>query len=105
MRRRGSFQSTSTLPGLACSPPKTDEEQTDRAAVVRALLEGQFNGPVRVIAFNTAAGWSRDVSEEIADELTRSQVEDIPVGLQDFIQLQASGRPAQLPLPLRPLAN
>jgi hypothetical protein len=32
-------------------------------------MEGQFGSPVRVIAFNTAAGWSRDVTEEIAREL------------------------------------
>jgi hypothetical protein len=26
----------------------------------------QFNNPVRVIAFNTSEGWSRDVSEQVA---------------------------------------
>ena len=81
-----------------------DEEETDRATLMRSLLGGQYNAPVRVIAFNTVAGWSRDVSAEIADELAQSWVQDIPVGLQDFIQRYASGRPAQLPLPLRLIA-
>src|SRR5690242_13145715 len=35
------------------------EEGTDRATVFRALLEGQYNAPVRVIAFNIAEGNGR----------------------------------------------
>jgi hypothetical protein len=77
------------------------EEDTDRATLVQALLEGQFNAPVRVIAFNTAEGWSRDVSEEIANELAQNDYEDIPAGLQEFIDRHGNGRPDQLPLPLR----
>jgi len=34
-------------------------------------MEGQFSSPVRVIAFNTAEGWSHDVSAEVADEIAR----------------------------------
>jgi len=34
--------------------------------VVRHLVDGQFNKPLRVITFNTAEGWSADASEEIA---------------------------------------
>ena len=48
---------------------ETDEANTDRAAVIRGLLEGQYANPVRVIAFNAAEGWSRDVTDDIADEL------------------------------------
>ncbi len=80
---------------------ETDEQSSDRTAVVQDLLEGQYNNPVLVIAFKAAEGWSRDASEEIADELAQNEVEDIPAGVQDFIERHASGRPAQLPLPLR----
>jgi hypothetical protein len=45
------------------------EGDTDRSVLIRHLLEGQFGNPARVIAFNTAAGWSRDVTGEIAREL------------------------------------
>jgi hypothetical protein len=38
--------------------------------VIDDLLTGQFNNPLRVIAFNIAEGWARDVSEDIAWELT-----------------------------------
>jgi hypothetical protein len=83
------------------------DEATSRADVVRALLEGQYAAPARVIAFNTAEGWARDVSEDIADALAQictKEDEDIPGGLEDFVERHGSGRPVQLPLPLRRIA-
>jgi hypothetical protein len=50
---------------------ETDEATAGRGDVIDDLLTGQFNHPLRVIAFNTTEGWSRDVSEDIAWELTR----------------------------------
>jgi hypothetical protein len=38
---------------------ETDEEDTDRATVVRAFLEGQYNAPARVIAFIWQRGGRR----------------------------------------------
>jgi hypothetical protein len=86
---------------------EADEAATSRADVVRALLEGQYAAPVRVIAFNTAECWARDVSEDIADALAQictKEDEDIPGGLEDFVERHGSGRPVQLPLPLRRIA-
>jgi len=37
--------------------------------VVDDLLSGQFTNPVRVVAFNTAEGWMRDVSKDVAREM------------------------------------
>jgi len=45
------------------------EEAADFNTVVDDLMTGQFNNPVRVIAFNISEGWSRDVSDLIAWEL------------------------------------
>ena len=50
---------------------ETDEEGTDRETLIRRLLEDQVSHPVRIVAFNTAEGWSRDVTIGIADELRR----------------------------------
>ena len=50
---------------------ETDEEDASLAAVIDDLLSGQFNQPLRVIAFNITEGWSRDVSEDVAWELLR----------------------------------
>jgi hypothetical protein len=83
---------------------EADNEQTDREAVLRDLLDGQYSNPDRVIAFNTAEGWSRDVSEEFADEVSQACANadrDIPTDLRDFVDRHGSSRPEQLPLPLR----
>jgi hypothetical protein len=50
---------------------ETNEEDTNLGSVIDDLLTGQFNNPVRVVAFNTSEGWSRDVSEDVAREVLR----------------------------------
>ena len=37
--------------------------------VAHKISSGDYSNPVRVVAFNTAEGWSRDVTEDIAEEL------------------------------------
>jgi hypothetical protein len=84
--------------------PETDEHRTDREIVITDLMTGQYSNPARVVAFNTAEGWSRDVTNDIADELAKWFVEqdkEIPPSLEDFIERHRSVRPTQLPLPLR----
>ena len=83
---------------------EVNEERTDRRAVIADLIEGQYSDPARIIAFNTAEGWSRDVSAELADEIAqRCGLDgfDVPPFLQDFVARHATMRPLQLPLPLR----
>jgi hypothetical protein len=50
---------------------ETDSAQCDRETTLQDLYTGQYNAPVRVVAFNTREGWSRDVSYEFAAELQR----------------------------------
>ena len=50
---------------------ETDEGRTDREIVITDLMTGQYSDPVRVVAFNTAQGWSRDATNDIADELAK----------------------------------
>ena len=50
---------------------ETDEAGTNRAWMVRNRLEGLYENPVRIVAFNTAEGWARDVTVDVADELRR----------------------------------
>jgi hypothetical protein len=71
---------------------ETDEDGADRATLVRYLLAGEYNNPVRIVAFNTAEGWSRDVTVDIADEVRRRYVEfdDVPESVLAF--LEASNR-------------
>jgi hypothetical protein len=67
---------------------ETNVNSTDLETVITDLLDGQYNDPVRVVGFNTAEGWARDVSGEIAAEIRRRrdlQVGDIPAGLVEFM--------------------
>jgi hypothetical protein len=50
---------------------ETAEDEATLESVIDDLLTGQFNNPVRVVAFNTSEGWSRDVSEDIAREVVK----------------------------------
>jgi hypothetical protein len=80
------------------------EERSDRQTVIRDLLDGQYSAPIRVVVFNITEGWSRDVSDDVADEIAqRCAIDgfDIPPFLESFVDRHGSGRPTQLPLPLR----
>jgi hypothetical protein len=68
---------------------ETDVETADLETVILDLLEGQYKNPVRVGAFNTAEGWSQDVTEDIAQELRRRcdlQLRDEPAAIQGFVE-------------------
>src|SRR5687768_3763563 len=67
---------------------ETDEESADRETIVRNLLVGEYRKPVRIVAFNTAEFWSRDVSEDIAWEVVKRSVDSgsrLPDGTHDFV--------------------
>ena len=67
---------------------EVDEEKTDRETLIRHLIEGQYDHPVRIVAFNTAQGWSRDVSTEIAREVVqraRAQGEELSGPVRQFV--------------------
>jgi hypothetical protein len=50
--------------------------------------------PVRIVAFNTAEGWSSDVSEEIATELAQACADrgETPPSIADFV-VDHTGQP------------
>jgi hypothetical protein len=67
---------------------ETEVERTDLETIIADLMSGQFNDPVRVVAFNTLEHWSEDVSKTIALEIqTRSDIEgqDVPESIRDFV--------------------
>ena len=72
---------------IGCAWRETDVESADRETLIRDLVEGQYRHPVRIVAFNTAEGWSRDVTVEIADELRRRYGEfgEVPDAILDFM--------------------
>ena len=84
---------------------EADAETTDLETVIADLLAGEYKDPVRVIGFNTAEGWSQDVSADVAQELRHRsdlQQRDVPFFLQDFVDRhQGRYQDVQLPLPIR----
>jgi hypothetical protein len=55
---------------------ETDELEADKWTTVTNIINGEYSNPVRVVAFNIAEGWSRDVTEDIADAvLERGETE------------------------------
>jgi hypothetical protein len=81
---------------------ETEIERTDLETIIADLLSGQFNDPVRIVAFNTLEHWSEDVSEYVAFEVqTRCDIEGTPVPehIQDFVASYA-GSSRQLVLRL-----
>ena len=60
---------------------ETDEGKADEATIVESILSGEYSCPVRVIAFNTAEGWARDVTEDVARAvLSRADSEGRSIG-------------------------
>jgi len=82
---------------------ETDEGHTDLAALIVDFLDGQYNDPVRVVAFNVAEGWARDASQEIADLIAHGCGRDnfdVPPFLRSFVERHGSGRPVRQSPPL-----
>jgi hypothetical protein len=81
---------------------ETDVERIELETVIADLMSGQFNDPVRVVAFNTLERWAQDVSSNIALEIqSRCDMngQDVSETLRDFIDSYA-GPDRQLTLRL-----
>jgi hypothetical protein len=73
---------------LGYSWRETDVEHADRKTLIRDMLDGVYSNPVRIVAFNSTEGWSRDVTVDIADELRRRYVEfgEVPDSVFNFME-------------------
>lgn len=70
-------------------------ERADVETIISDMLGGQYNSPVRVVAFNTLEHWSEDVSAKVAEEIqTRCDIEctDVPEHIRDFVKITMSSR-------------
>jgi hypothetical protein len=68
---------------------EADIDRTELETVIQDLIEGQYKSPVGVFGFNPFEGWSRDVSEDVAQEIRRRcdlQAQDVPSALQNFVE-------------------
>jgi hypothetical protein len=87
-----------------CAWRESRVEDTHLESVIKDLLQGLYSNPVRIIGFNCAQGWSRDVSEDVARELCRrcaDEGSDLSEFLRYFVERYAGrDQDAQLPLPI-----
>ena len=76
---------------------ETNDADADRATLIQDLLDGQYEDPIRIVAFNTAQGWSRDVTKDIANELQEICAErgETPGSIEEFIREHARRRPTR----------
>jgi len=87
-------------PGCPCC--ETEEERGELETVITELMSGQFNEPIRILAFNTLEHWSDDISEDVALEIeTRCDIDGvaIPSYLKDFVA--SHGSPTRNPAAFR----
>jgi hypothetical protein len=82
---------------------ETDPTEADASTIVRNLLQGQYDRPVRVLALNVEEGWVRDVSEIIAaqvQEVARREEQRLTAGTRAFIEAHSERTDEQQMLPL-----
>ena len=75
--------------GDGCAYRETDAAQADLKSVVADMLSGQYRYPLRVVAFNTAEGWARDVSADIARQVLNCALEldhELPPAVRDSVE-------------------
>ena len=87
---------------LGTAFPETDVDKADLETIIGDLMSGQYSGPVRVIAFNTAEHWAADVSQDVAHEIRRRADlagDDLASSIAEFVETHA-GPARQLSLRL-----
>jgi hypothetical protein len=58
---------------------QADPRQADRQT-------GQYECPLRIVAFNTAEGWARDVTAEIAQEVLALADQDFSPAVREVVE-------------------
>ena len=81
---------------------ETNLDRTDLESVIADLMAGQYDNPIRVVAFNTTERWANDVSDDVAHEIRRRAdiaYEDVSSTIEEFVT-RHTGRERKLALRL-----
>jgi hypothetical protein len=71
---------------------ETEVERSDLETIISDFMIGQFNDPVRVVAFNTLEHWANDVSKDITLVIqARCDIAGdlMPEHIRDFVERYA----------------
>ena len=77
---------------------ETDEDRTAYRTLISDLLTGQYDHPLRGVAFNPLEGWSRDASEDVANALEQhiaTEGREVSAAMRDFIEGQTGRKIGQ----------
>ena len=68
--------------------PEMAENEANEQTIIQWIIDGQFKRPLRVIAFKTEEGWSRDVTHGIAWRILELNRRGTPLGAaaRDFVE-------------------
>jgi hypothetical protein len=73
-----------------------DEEETDERDVVYEIIYGEFNRPIKIVAFNLEEKWVRDVTEDIARAIIETATAErltLSRAAAEFVE-RMTGKPA-----------
>jgi hypothetical protein len=64
------------------------EDEANEATIVQWIIEGQINRVVKIVAFNTDEGWSRDITHDIATKLVDLNQSGVTLGAaaREFVE-------------------
>jgi hypothetical protein len=62
--------------------------EANETMIAQWINEGQFSRPVKIVAFNTEQGWSRDVTHEVASKLLDLNQDGVALGAaaREFVE-------------------
>jgi hypothetical protein len=66
-----------------------DEAGADERSIIDAILSGEYERPIRVVAFNTVEAWALDVTEDIAAKVldaAKAQGRALAAPTREFIE-------------------
>ena len=63
-------------------------EDANETTIVQWIIDGQFSCPMKIVAFKTEDGWSRDVTQEIALKLLDLNRDGVGLGeaAREFVE-------------------
>jgi len=72
---------------------ETAEQDANLNTLIRNLFDDQYSRPTRIVAFNIAEGWSRDVTSAVADEIREryADYDDLPASVQELLEMARRG--------------
>jgi hypothetical protein len=77
---------------------ETDIAEADHDTIVRNMISGQYQDPLRVVAFNTLEGWSEEIAYDVLDRAYDADT-TLSAGAKRFIDLHVTTGVKRPPAP------